>query len=783
MSSAEAPETPPVPDIPGDPRVPLTARPGTMLGLLLFATALVFLPALGGEFVWDDTLLLGTNPYVRDLSRLGEALTHDFWHNPQTLEAARDFGRQYYRPVVILAYALQFRAFGEHPVGYHLVSLALHLGCVTLAFGWLRRRLGASADTPPGPLAVTLGTALFALHPSRPESVAWISGSTDLWLALFALLGLRAWDRRPDLRGGALAGLFFFLATLSKETAVTLPALLLVDLVLLRAPKTSLRPALGRWALASAGVGLALGLRSVFVPHLVTAHTPVPWGQAAARVLASFGHYLVETAAPWWPSVQVGLKTFVDGQVVYPAWSVALGALGFAALGALAVGAWRHPRARPWLADTLWFVVALGPTLNLISMEGYVLVAARFLYLPLLGVCALVTRAALERRPESRTELRNETQASPGAGTKTGSMPVETPQRSGATRIGSAATGDFPVDTPSPPTPRGHAVRAALGAFLLAAAVVCSQHAARFADAETLWEAELRRNPGNYYAYNVLAIHHQDRGDYPRTRSLLLRGYAAAQASGVEAFETLCALQLAHLLLWQTPDDDRVTLEALRGFLGQFATAPEGVARLDTPALRLELALPRRTLATRQGVQHRQQWAWATFRSGHEAEAEALLRDLVATHPYAATARRYLAMAQAARGDLTGALETLDGLLAHNPQDTIAAMLQTRIRTHARDLTAAPDDVARTSLTARLLVDLSRAARARRLLAPLLRDHPARLEPLAASLHAELADRRPEAAEALVQAASARAPAQAAAFRAALQDASRAQGLPAPPGP
>ncbi len=53
----------------------------------------------------------------------------------------------------------------------------------------------------------------------------------------------------------------------------------------------------------------------------------------------------------------------------------------------------------------------------------------------------------LEGRPESRTELRNETQASPGAGAKTGSMPVETPQRSDATRIGSAAKGDFPVGT------------------------------------------------------------------------------------------------------------------------------------------------------------------------------------------------------------------------------------------------------------------------------------------------------------------------------------------------
>lgn len=217
------------------PRVPLTNRPRTMLALLLLATALVFLPALGGDFVWDDTLLIGTNSYIRDLSRLGEALTHDFWHNPQSLETGVGLPRRYYRPVVTLAYALQFRVFGEHPAGYHLVNLALHLGCVVLAFGWLRRRLGTRGDEGDHRLAAlawVMGAALFAVHPSRPESVAWISGSTDLWLGLFALLGLRAWDRHPRLGGAVLAGLCFFFATLSKETAVVLPALLLVDIVL-----------------------------------------------------------------------------------------------------------------------------------------------------------------------------------------------------------------------------------------------------------------------------------------------------------------------------------------------------------------------------------------------------------------------------------------------------------------------------------------------------------------------------------------------------------------------
>jgi len=714
---------------PDAPPIPLVARPRALLGLLLLATALVFLPALGGEFVWDDTLLLGANPYVRDLSRLGEALTHDFWHVPQNLEAHHGAGRRYYRPVVTLAYALQFRVFGEHPVGYHLVNLGLHLGCVVLVLGWLRRRLGVRADLPEGPVALVLGAALFALHPSRPESVAWISGSTDLWLTLLALLALRAYDRRPTLVGAAQAAVLLFFATLCKETAVVVPALLAIDLVLLRPPGTPWRPGVARLALASAGVVLAFGLRFALVPRFADPTPATALPETAARVLTSGAHYLLLIVAPWWPSVQIGLKTFDQGRVVYAPALVTLGALALGALGALALAARTRPALRPWLADVLWCTLGLGPTLNLISMEQHALVAARFLYLPLLGVCALVARVAL-----------------------------------------------------APPTPRGHALRAAVGVFVLAAAVVCSQHAARFVDAETLWTAELRRNPDNYYAYNALALHLQERGQYAQTRALLLRGHAAAHTAGATAFETTLALQLAHLLLWTTPDDDHTTLEALRRFLQDFTLVTEGVARLETPGLRLGLALAAQSYPTRQDVRHRQQWAWAMFRSGQEPEAEAMLRNLTDAHPHAYTAWRYLAMVRAARNDLPSARGALQQLLARNPQDGVAALLDARLAQHLRDLAAAPDPIARTSLTARLLVDLSRASRARSLVAPLLRDHPTRVEPLAARLYAELSDRRPDVAEALVQEASARTPERAAAFREAF-DGLRGQSPRALPTP
>jgi hypothetical protein len=208
----------------------LRTRRRWMAALLAVLVLLVFGPGLVGGFIYDDHHLIETNAYVRDLSRLDEALTHDLWHVSSGGDLGEDFNR-YYRPVVTLAYALQFRAFGEAPLGYHAVSLALHLACVLLAFFWLTRRLASLGEA--GLLGALVGAALFALHPSRPETVSWISGSTDLWMALFTLLGLHAWDRLQGPGRIVTTSLAFVLAVLSKEGAVLLPLLLAADACLL----------------------------------------------------------------------------------------------------------------------------------------------------------------------------------------------------------------------------------------------------------------------------------------------------------------------------------------------------------------------------------------------------------------------------------------------------------------------------------------------------------------------------------------------------------------------
>ncbi len=138
--------------------------------ILVVATFLAYLPALRGAFIWNDNDYV-TAPALRSLAGLGR-----IWVDLGATE-------QYY-PLLHSAFWVQDRAFGDHPLGYHLVALALHLLSALLYAAVLRRLFSPSAPASPaavaqpafsGELAAWIAAFLFALHPVHVESVAWIA--------------------------------------------------------------------------------------------------------------------------------------------------------------------------------------------------------------------------------------------------------------------------------------------------------------------------------------------------------------------------------------------------------------------------------------------------------------------------------------------------------------------------------------------------------------------------------------------------------------------------------
>ena len=189
--------------------------------------------AFGFSYLDDDVLIVDNQNFLARPASLWRA-----FGRPYLPSADRD--HFYYRPVVNASYVLDSLWSGGDPRGYHLTNVLLHALAGCLLFLWLRR-LAVRVEV------AWLGALLFVAHPALAETVAWIPGRNDSLLTVFALMSWlwlpRAGDEAPPARGpspratggsigrkvGHLCALLG--ALLTKEAAIVLPALYLIDLL------------------------------------------------------------------------------------------------------------------------------------------------------------------------------------------------------------------------------------------------------------------------------------------------------------------------------------------------------------------------------------------------------------------------------------------------------------------------------------------------------------------------------------------------------------------------
>jgi tetratricopeptide (TPR) repeat protein len=198
---------------------------------------IAFSPALRAGFVlWDDDAYFLHNPYYRGLG-------------PAQLQWMFTVMSGHYMPLTWLTHGLDYVLWGMRPAGYHAVNLGLHALAAVLAYFVARRVLAAAVGSVQrGALRAGAAVAalVFAVHPLRVESVAWITERRDVLCGVFFLLAvlcyLRALDVGAPRRWYWSAVGLAALALASKAMAVTLPAvLLLLDVY----PLGRLGP--GRW--------------------------------------------------------------------------------------------------------------------------------------------------------------------------------------------------------------------------------------------------------------------------------------------------------------------------------------------------------------------------------------------------------------------------------------------------------------------------------------------------------------------------------------------------------
>ena len=146
----------------------------------------------------------------------------------------------HYIPVTWITLGFDYLVWGMDPLGYHLTNLLLHAANAVLVCGIARRLLNLASpgyDRRSLSLAAACAALLFAVHPLRVESVAWITERRDVLSGFFYLSAvlayLRACDpvtlgRRDGRRWYVISLVSFVLALFSKSMSVTLPVLLLI---------------------------------------------------------------------------------------------------------------------------------------------------------------------------------------------------------------------------------------------------------------------------------------------------------------------------------------------------------------------------------------------------------------------------------------------------------------------------------------------------------------------------------------------------------------------------
>lgn len=366
---------------------------GVIVELLAVA---VFWPAGHFSFVdWDDPFFVLNNETIRtfDLELFRKAfLSFD--------------DTNYWLPLSWISYATEFHFWGLDPLGYHLDNIFLHgLNAlfVTLLTANLLGRMRRSGSEEPlltgkGLLVASFFAGLlFALHPLRVESVAWVAERKGLLSTAFILPSLSLYlsyaarrQRNPGRTLGWLGSgrywssfILFLLALMSKPTVVAVPVVLLIlDWYPLR------RFACGRRRLDIAAEKIPFFMASALVSLITLAAQDVTILPLRARLLIASRAIVTYLRMTVWPS---GLSPYYElpgRDATYLTADYLLPAALVAAITVACLVAAR--RQKFWLATWGYFVVTLLPVLGVVAMSGEQAMADRFTYLPGVGPAILL---------------------------------------------------------------------------------------------------------------------------------------------------------------------------------------------------------------------------------------------------------------------------------------------------------------------------------------------------------------------------------------------------------
>lgn len=546
--------------------------------ILVLITLAVYYNSLSNGFVFDDYAVIVENKYIADLGSNLVAFLGD-----QYFIVAG--GEDSYRPVATLSYFLVHSIAGLNPFYFHLSSVLLHTLNVILVFilarSILEIRFGA-----------ILAGLLFACHPVLTEAVDCIAFNEDLLAAFFFLLALYIYVAKlaREFAAGAysLSLLFYLCGLLSKEMAITLPAIIwLYDVTFRGDSEQKLNVSFAaatfiqRWR-----VYLGYALVSFFYLVLRFYVFAKP-GEGGQILYGTFFERLIYLPHHIFSFIKLAIFPYelkVAHVFAYPPhFFTPANLMGFTAIIGLAVASFFLFRNYKALFFGIWwFLISLLPVSNLIQIFNPF--AERYLYIPVIGFCLAVT--AFLPVPFRRV-------SKIGRAVDIASLVVVVLILCFYTPVTVARNRDWKDDLTLwskavRQSPHSGVARGSLGHAY--------QERGMLAEAIAEYEAAVRLMPNHFKAYYNLGVIYDQQNDFEQAstnykRSIRINpGFANAHFNLANLYQknglTGAAVEHYQTVIELSPEDIEARTNlgvayAMQGKLGQAIAAWEGVLKID----------------------------------------------------------------------------------------------------------------------------------------------------------------------------------------------------------
>ena len=333
--------------------------------LLVCVCCICYVNTLHHPFIWDDESLIVHNHLLRDWRNIPRFFSGTAWPT--------DFSN-FYRPLQLVSYTVDYFFWQLRPCGYHITSILLHALNGILVYTLLLLVLGHRG-------ASFLGSLFFTVHPVHTEAVTYIAGRADLLVSFFILIFFIVY--MVMIRNRSRISLFFLLlfsygcALLSKEIALVVPCMVLFwHIVLYRKEKRTLLV----WSLMSTGcITLIYYMWRIHAGSLEAFDIyAFSFLERLSVATKSFALYCLLVVAPL--RLHMEYMIFPPDTFLHPLF-IASVLVVICFLVALIVTC---RRSKVGTVALVWFMVMVLPVLNLVPLNATF--AEHWLYLPLIGL-------------------------------------------------------------------------------------------------------------------------------------------------------------------------------------------------------------------------------------------------------------------------------------------------------------------------------------------------------------------------------------------------------------